>query len=799
MAMDTASASSSQRNLWQVPLFLLGVGAVLLIVFAGEKLRPSPTDRFNRQVNALRLAYEKNPPSLSAIQSALRGMPVGEPPAPIASRVYFHLGCAYVVLAEESPATERGEWWSLARQRFEKVTPTELTETDRPRYIYRLAKAWANSPDITTEKAIDALTNSVRGADDPAEGYRLLHELYLKVTPPDSQKSKESLKNYLKHATTRVDQKELAVARLQLTKMHLADNEHEDARKVLERITNDTPKEYASSRLMLGKVYLARQEWANAAKVLEEIRNRKEASEIENREVEQELAEAYLKLGRAEEASKIIQTAHKKSGQVNFRLLGQLLNDPSTPTAELVQVLEGAMRDVSPTGDIPDGTFAKDAQVLVGDTYRRCREANDFGAALKVARAMSKLSGEVASRELQGDAYQAWAIALTRSGKGSDETRATYRKASEEFIWVASQKKSISEKGELLRRAAGLSLRGDDTSTAIDLLSQVSTLPGYTDEQKGQALLELGEAYRLANKVELAGDAYRAAASLPGPDQAKARAKYAQLLLTRSDATQNAPAIVKLLTEALKDPNVLKDPPAREATLFTLGEALFVSRDWTAAEEALKTAIDEKPDSSYAPTSRLYLAKTHWFRAREEAAKIKADQSELDQLLAERKAKKQPTFKIDQEGTLRDRIDSAWVRYEKYCKAVSDISKALVSDLERQASINEPELFRRASFIAADSSFLLGDYTDSADRYAKIAKRYTGRVEQLEALANLYRSCKQAASSYPDIPEWSKKASTTLDEMKMAYSELPSTEFDDSIDIRKRAYWDRWFLANTPR
>lgn len=799
MATDQASTLSSPRNLWQVPLFLLGLGAVLLIVFAGEKLRPSLTDRFNRQINLLRIAYEKNPPNLMQIQAALRAMPIGEPPDEIATRVYFHLGCAYVVLAEESHSNESAEWWSLARQRFERVKPTELNDTDRPRYFYRLAKTWAYSSDISIEKAIEALTSSVRSADDPAEGYRLLNELYLKTNPPDPLKAKEALKNYLKHATTRVDQKELAVARLKLAQMHLADSEQEEARKVIERITQETPKEFNSARLLLGKILITRQEWANAAKILEELRVRNDFPEAEKHEMEQLLAEAYLKLNRSEEANHILQASLKKSGPVNFRLLAQLLNDPNTPNAELIQVLEGAMRDVSANGEISGGISQQEARTLLNDLYRRCRDSNDFAAALRVARSAQRLNGELASRELQADVYQAWALALTREGKGNEETRATYRKASEELAWVAAQKKSVSEKGDLLRRAAGLSLRGDDASTAIDLLSQVTTLSGYPEEEKGGTLLELAEAYRLANKLDLAGDAYRAAASYVGPDQTKARVKYAQLLLNRSDAAQNAPAIVNLLTEALKDPAVSKDPSIREAALYTLGEALFVSRDWIAAEEALKLALNEKPDSSLAPNAKLYLAKTFWFRAREEAAHIKTDQAELDQLLAERKAKNQPTYKIDQESLLRDRIDAAWDRYEKYCKNVSEISKSLVSELERTPGIAEPELYRRATFIAADSSFLLGNYSESNERYSRIAKQYAGRVEQLEALANMYRSCRQAMISYPEEPEWGKKLLEVFDLMKQAYAELPPSELDESSDIRKKTYWERWFQVNNPK
>ena len=166
--------------------------------------------------------------------------------AELAAQVRFLTGSAYVALAETTTSpTEAAEWWQSARQNLEAADIKSLPGVDLLKYQFRLARTWANSPGTDPNRTIEAMAASLSAGDDPAEGYRLLADLYAKLSPPDEVKARDSLRNFLKHASARADSRTLNLARLRLAELHLALHEPDEARKVLERVGPEAPPEVA--------------------------------------------------------------------------------------------------------------------------------------------------------------------------------------------------------------------------------------------------------------------------------------------------------------------------------------------------------------------------------------------------------------------------------------------------------------------------------------------------------------------------------------------------------------------------
>src|SRR5262245_32579759 len=127
MAKDSAG-----RRLWQVPMLLVGIGALWAMWQQGHRLRPTVNERYTKALFALRAAVDRWPPDPDQVQTALKKLPDAEPPAEMAPRVKYLTGSAYVALAEStnSPA-EAAEWWAIARRDLEAAADHDLPIPDQ--------------------------------------------------------------------------------------------------------------------------------------------------------------------------------------------------------------------------------------------------------------------------------------------------------------------------------------------------------------------------------------------------------------------------------------------------------------------------------------------------------------------------------------------------------------------------------------------------------------------------------------------------------------------------------------------
>jgi TolA-binding protein len=804
MATDTAQQpTSTPRRLWQLPTFLVGLGSLFALWHAGDRIRPSVSDRYKTAIQALRPAVDRWPADPDQVRAALRKVPDAEPPADLAPQVKYLTGSAYVALAESTNSqTEAEEFWALARRDLEAAADHDLPVPDQKKLRFRLARAWANTG-MDADRTIDALTRYVTSGDDPSEGYRLLAKLYRAKTPPDDVGARGALQNFLKYASARADARALNQARVDLAGLHVKLGETEEAKKVLDRVGPDAPPElFAAARLKAAGLLRTEGDWAGSAKVLSQVREMKGALDEQLNEARTRLAEAYVKLGKPEEAERLFAEVGKSDGPENalvfFREAESIAQDPIAPKDSAVAALEKAVSGpdlIAVRKTIP----AADAKRVCETIFQQAKVANDFPRALRVAQVYAKLSEDGDHHRMLAEANLAWAEAST-----GDEAKERYRVAADTYTQLSRASLDPANRADWSRKSAGLYVKAGDRSKALALLAELTEqMREYPADRAGPAWLEIGDVYNLANETTEAQRAYQTAAGLPGPDRDRASIRYASLAY-QSDPEKAGLQAIALLQE------VLSHKPGEDTTLseearYLLGEIYLVRKEWNEAEASLKSALDSYPKSNRAARAHYQYGQVLRHTAYESARKIKADREVLEQIKAERIAVRQPALKVDEQIKLEDRIDRSQKNYEELMRqALSEFGRTEALMLAKP-DIADPEVIRRSSFWAADCAYWLGDFADSASRCEKLAVRYRGRVEELEAGRDLHRCCQFAAVAARDAKDpdgssaWSKRATEAVSRIRDALSRVPLSEFDGKVESHRKEYWDAWLAENGAR
>src|SRR3954466_7095901 len=210
MAMDTAR-SSTPRHLWQVPVFLLGVAALVALLYFRPHFGPDTVAAAESQLKDARQALDKDP--AAAVQRGLRVIAVADRYPQLAGEAYFVVGSARLKLADDAGADATRERVQ-ARDQLDQADKHGVPDTDRPKLQYRLAKATLLLGGDPT-RAVALLEKSVE-ADDPAEGYGLLADAYTRVKPPDLAKAVDAGKQQLDRALRTGEPRTLAAARFRL-------------------------------------------------------------------------------------------------------------------------------------------------------------------------------------------------------------------------------------------------------------------------------------------------------------------------------------------------------------------------------------------------------------------------------------------------------------------------------------------------------------------------------------------------------------------------------------------------------
>ena len=820
MATDPAPPRDRTRSLWQVPTFLVGLAALVALWHAGDRLRPSVGEQYKRTLLALKPAVDRSPADVDQINSVLRRLPAADPPPEMLTVTRYMVGSAHVALAEANPAgPEAADHWATARKNLESAadaveqwanTPRSpgvpapddpLPPADVKKLRYRLGRVWANSPGTDPARTIETLTKYLPDGDNPAEGHRLLVELHLASTPPNEALARDNLREFLTHAPTRADARTLNQARLRLGELHAKLGERDEARQVLERVGPDAPPEvYAGARLLLARQKQESDDWAGAAKLWEQVRDTRAATEAQRGEAQVRLAEAYTRLGRPADAEKTASGLAKSDGPTGragaFRLAEAKLKEPGALPESIVGALETAFAGGEPA-DLRKLVPGADARRVCTAVFTKAKDAGDFPLALRVVKAYAAVAENGHHHVLTAEAQTAWAgVALP------DEATGHYAAAAEAWAAAATAEPDAVQAGDALRRAADLHMKGGNAAKSLAVLGQWAVkVAAYPADRAGAAWTDLGDAYLAAGEKTLARSAYKTAADRGGPTAIKARVRLAGLIV-ETEPTQAA-SLLKEIAEAPAG----EDPAAHEAAVYSLGEALLMQKQWAAAEARLRSALQTYPASPRAARARYQFAQVFRQRASVEARKIEAGDAEIAKYESERLRTRNANLYISEQARIEDRSTQATKTYFEMLQAAYDEFRK-AEELLLAAQEPDPVVVKKTTFWAADCAYWLGLYEDSARRYEKLARRYQGKVEELEALTGLHRTCTKAATDPREKDparrqeaekQWAQQARAAYAAVTRSLDTLPESDFDGTTEVKKRAYWLRWVSENKPR
>jgi TolA-binding protein len=800
-AADRSSAArggrepdNAGRQLWQVPVFLSGVG-LLALVFTGRPFGGSHSLRdVDRELEAARRLIDRSDgDARAAAQHARRALERAGTFPDRRAEALFLLGSAEARLADRAPGLEAADFWKSARSHLEEAERLGVKEQDRGRLQYRLAKTLLYTGE-DPQRVIEQLASAVDMADDRAEGYRLLAEAYLRLPEPNLKEALAA--NEKLRMVFSISPELQALAQLQAGEILVRMGKAEAARKVLEKIGPQAPAGVqAQADVMRARSFQAENQWEKAAALWEKLLKDTRDPLADRGPALYHRGVCLARLGQAPEA-KAAEAAWAeclKIGKGDEAVAAALAlseawlrgDAPEKALEPLARAVEGAS-----AADWKNAFVNLDkACECFEQAVQKYREALKFDLALQCLDLYQHLAVPGRTARLRGDVNADWARArlavaqkLPPGEARNAETEAArklLRAAADSYLKTSNQVPGEAREDAVWLASACLLEAGDDRDAVIALNRYLQI--GKKHERVGEAWFRLGECYRkdkapAAQKA--AEDSYKnciqnqSAYGYRSAFAYRARYQLALAMIARGDYDDAETALAQNLKWLREDP----DPDTQEKSLFALGGLAFKRKDYRTVYSRLAEALHVDPPltTPEATRARVQLAESCCHLA-----------DEVQRKLAE------PAPKTPEESEHFQKEHRRWLL--RAADEYFELARFL--EAPESAGLLEPEERIQIPFLAAICRFNLGEYDTGLDIYshlaeqfknapmppptdegaARIAKRYP--VYRLEALAGVIR-CLAALGRGEDLRK-------RLDELR---SVLPT------VDASIREEYEKWII-----
>jgi hypothetical protein len=781
MATDPAHSTTppAARHLWQVPAFLLGAAAFAAVIALRPHIKADTVAAAEHQLRDARKYLEQTPIDLaSALERADTVLAHADRFPHLAGQAHFLAGSAHLRLADE-PNADAAHERQQAREQFEKARAADVPESDKPKLDYRLAKVMlliggdASQAISLLEKAADA--------DDAVEGYGLLAQAYARLSPPDLDRALKAAKQHLDRALRTNDARLQASARYRVGELDLKLKNEKDGRAMLMRVGQEAPPEqFYAARVLLAESFEQSQEWTRASSNWDQARQNPKLAGAEKAKICYHLARCR-QLNQEPNAGIVYDEAVNLGGDegqaASLRLAEMKLD---TDPAAAIAALATALQSIHGLEDYRNPLVSADeVRPLVEKAIQVAKDKSDWDLARKAVEVYGKVAAAGKDDELSAQLFDAQGHALAEKAKTeppeqaaatTEQAKDLYRQAAAAYERAAGKVPPSKEHVAWLWQSAQYSLKAGQMQRAQDTLlrvTQFDTILG--PDSQAEAWLLMATNHRQAQQYEKARMAYQKCLAIPGPFVLKARLGLAMTDLAEGrmdDAENGLQAVLKALHEA-SQPDVV----VQEETVYALGRVAYARqstikeelREYATAEQRLLGALQQYPNSSFAPDAAARLGLVYWTEARAKERGLKA-----------------AGLSADERRTYEQK------RIETMMKSAEQFEKAEEQLLARQRASAElsPEdgrLLRRVSFWSADCYFWLPRYEEAARRYGALALRYQGLPEELIALTQLY-------SSYLGINQVDKALSVKK-RLQEAFDRVPDAAFDGTLETHKRDYW----------
>jgi tetratricopeptide (TPR) repeat protein len=752
---------SPLSDLWQVPVFLLGVLAIVAVwlgrPWIGRSIRMATDHRFQEARQAIEAGSIDASRALALARELIEDR---HSPTNRQAELHFVAGSAYVFLARQTRSDDAGPLWKKARSELEQAYNLGVSEHDRAKLLYRLGEV-AFKTHAPLRIVIDCLAASVAGAaDNPIEGYTMLTDAYLQQPVPDLEGALSANERLL--ALPRSDDVGLGEARLLRGELLLKLNRPEEARKVLARIpAGGSPELSKRTARLKAEVAEAAGAWAESAQAWEAIVKAEPDASPERLALVYRLGRSYQHLGRLADTERALRkalAADPETAQAAAIVLADAL--VLTPRANLaLELFEQSVRQLAPPAEYRNHKVpVAEARQAFERGVTEYRKQGDYSRAARLVQVYRKLAEPGRADQLGGEIAEAWAHAGA-GAETSSEVIQHFRDAGELFKSAAAfdsahEAKWLSQSAECFQAA-------HEDGRALEILRrllELETLP----EQRGRDWFLVGQACQALHDDGAARTAYLKCIEYAGNWAFRARLEVARALAA-SNQLEDACSVLRQSLELMRGS---APDDIYEKTLITLGDLEMRRGEYRLAAYRYDEALSRFPGNPQSSGARKHLADCYRRLASQEDQNLRAG------------------LFLTPEAQLHYRDQRRlWMQKAEanYHKLADDLAATRGSG---KLSSDDELILREAGFAVADCHFELGDYSGAARLYEDVVGRYADRVEALEAL-------KQITRCYW-VERDSKKAKETVERVRSTLKSLSDSGLDEASGHPSRKEWQEW-------
>ncbi len=768
---ETAERPPAARHLWQAPVFVAGVAALLAAWLSRPAAGLDPARRLEQHLAGARHQLARPDGNVEeAVELTLHALEEAEQFPERMGEAHFLLGTAYLRLGDRAARTAPGlaeEHWRVAHDNLDKAEHLGVPPEEWGRLQYRLGKVGFFLKD-KPERVAERLAAGVDQAEDRAEACSLLTRAYLALNPPNL---KEALRanERLRQEVPRVDEQVLAPAKLLGGELLLRMGKPEQARKVLEKIGEQAPAEVLTqARLLRARTYQDEGKWKEAAELWKAVLEDKRAAPPEVGRILYNLGVCHRGLDEPREAAGMWEECLRKGrgdevSAAALALAELRLHDGDKGPDQAPELFQRAVENVRTPEEWKNSLVdLSRARETFERAVQACRQMGRFDLAVALTGIYDRLALSGRGPSLRAEVYGEWAQAYAEQAaaakdglarqKGENAAREMLRQAGTAHAEAAERGTVPAEQAQHLWQSAGNYLQGEDYARAAAVLERF--LERYPrSEHQGEGWFRLAEAYRHLNNQQAAHSAYAKCIEFPTPFAYRARYHLALAAIEKNEIDKAEEILLQNLQLLRYDP----DQEAHEKSLFTLGDLMYRRKNYRKVVQHLGEAVGRFPSNPEATRAHFELADSYRRLASQEhqAALIKEPISE---------------------ETRRHFLEEHQQWLEKAAAEFDDLANDLEKDKEGHRGHLSPEEEIEIPYIAAECYLTAGKYDKALQRYLLLAQRYHGQgyleVRALEGAARVYAHRKQF-----DLMQ------QRLNDIRAALPSLPE---------KYRAAWEKW-------
>ncbi len=781
-------ASRSLGQLWQVPIFVVGLIAAAVTAASTPFQQDRATYGFERDLEALRKGIADQPDdSLLALANKVIEQSTEHPD--YAGESQFLVGALYQRLAEKTDNREKaGELFEQAGKYLSHASKLSVREEDRGDLHFELGKNAFRTGNL--HQAIDYLKHAVEEMHEPVVGYEVLVAAYLKLPTPNLDAALAANQKQFDLFAVNAEDDVLARSRLTRGEILFRKGMYTEALKTLGRIGRR-----ASVELRVRSQYLQTQccekagLWLRAVNLWEKILPHADKVPGGSRRVYYSLGLAHRKLEPPDDdaAAKAWYAALRLGGdeaQASALKLGHLYlaRDPNNAKKSL-SLWSTALEFVADSSRYKNGLVTLDeTRSILRQGFQLLSTRGQFVEAGRLAELYKRVAAKGQADILLAQAAEAQAKDLVAAAEANPlEAKTKTEQANKLFLKAGHAFKRASvtdpEDPSLLWRSSKNFIAAKDYGNIIDVLRKFVTIS--TDEmQLAEAYLSLATTYRTLDKMAEAREAFYTCIEFPTSFAYRARLQLAEDAV----AEENFEHAINILTDNLRhrqESSTPFDRKTHEKSLYMLANLLFDQDKYAKASIRLKEAARQYSDNPGAIQARERLGTCYRRLAKVEGDKIKAD-LKRNRLSKENEA----IWERQRRGYLNDALDT-----------YQSLSDDLTAKSRRSAT--ETDALRRALFFTADIYFDLGNFAEALRRYQELQDRYRGRLGSLVACYRIYR-CLSVMVSTEKQRRVAREAMRKSFELASAdLKTMPASDeaFRDKPGRWSKQRWESWMKS----